>query len=65
MAKAEIKKQVVVSLTLTEAESKYLTGLLQNYLMLDHDEEPVDQHEMRRSIWTALNSANREVEANG
>lgn len=58
MADAHMTKSVKVTLILNENEAKYLRGMLQNYLGGDNpSDEPVNEHEMRSTIWDCLNDA--------
>ncbi|AUG85290.1 hypothetical protein FDJ20_gp088 [Vibrio phage Thalassa] len=55
MAKATIKKEVTVTLTLTQNEARYLKGLLQNWL--GEFEEPADHKELRNELFNEINQA--------
>lgn len=53
MAKLERKEEITYCLHLTDEETRYLKGLLQNYLG-PHPIEPIPQNKMREEIWNAL-----------
>jgi len=53
-SKTEIQK--IITLILNESEANWLKGHMQNPLNDEHpDNEPIEDQEMRRIFWDALN----------
>jgi hypothetical protein len=57
MAEISFKKSINVKLTLNDKETKYLHGLLQNYLGEDTDLEEPEHVQIRTCIYELLSSA--------
>lgn len=55
MPDAIVERQVTVTLTLSEAEAKWLKNIMQNPINCrSYEDEPMVDRQMRESFWNAL-----------
>lgn len=55
MPDAIVERQVTVTLTLSEAEAKWLKIIMQNpFNCRSYEDEPMGDRQMRESFWNAL-----------
>ena len=57
--KAEIKKEVTVTLIMNREESAWLRDVMQNPLGTEHNDEDPKDKEMRKKLWHSLTEANQ------